>query len=336
MQYHNGILCITHSELTDGILSSVNYHKIHQRGRFQVLRRGCYGTPALVAFDSLPEAIKQKCIEKYGNPRETAATDWFKTYIQYDPQAYLFFSKYILADGRYLPEDVQKTYCINASVLNAIQHIITDRKSLIRALGGNQKHVWDNISATVNTLKQEIGHDLPENARRLRNKLLEYNKDSYITLISGKWMNLNASKVINIDQEALLRQLFRKHNNFDNEQIRLLYNTVAENVQWDKLSVSTISNYRKKWNFVTIGARRGEINFDNTIAMQVKRKAPVLPMVYWTADGWEVELLYQKTEIDKNGNSVTTYHNRLVAVVIIDPSNKYPVGYAVGECESPH
>ena len=69
--------------------------------------------------------------------------------------------------------------------------------------------------------------------------------------------------------------------------------------------------------------------------MQVKRSKPTTPMLYWTLDGWDVELLYQDTSVDKKGNKVTTYHNRLTVVVVLDPHNNYPVGYAIGTNESP-
>src|SRR5690606_26207773 len=52
-------------------------------------------------------------------------------------------------------------------------------------------------------------------------------------------------------------------------------------------------------------------------------------------DGWDVELLYQDTKTDKKGNSVTTYHNRLTVVAVLDPVNNYPIGYAIGTHETP-
>ncbi len=336
MEYYNNILCISHAELTDGIVSIPNYKLMAHRGKIRVVRRGCYGTAALVAFDSLPEHIKKECLLKHGNPREHAVGDTFKGMIEEDGKAWQFFNvEYLLADGRFLPQDVQKLYYQNAVVLNAINRIVNDRKALIRALGGNVKHIWDNITATCNALKVELGHDLPENPRRLRNKLADYKKHGYVSLVSGKWLNRNAAKVNDVEQEALLRQLFRKHNNLDNEQICSLYNIVAEKVDWDNITASTVANYREKWDMQTVGGRRGEIEFDNTRAMIVKRKAPTLPMIYWTSDGWEAELLYQKTEQDAKGNTRTTYHNRLTMVTVIDPCCKYPIGYAIGTHETP-
>ena len=69
--------------------------------------------------------------------------------------------------------------------------------------------------------------------------------------------------------------------------------------------------------------------------MQVKRSKPTTPMLYWTLDGWTVELMYQTTGVNEDGKRATSYHNRLTLVAVIDPYNNYPVGYAIGINESP-
>ena len=61
-----------------------------------------------------------------------------------------------------------------------------------------------------------------------------------------------------------------------------------------------------------------------------------MPMLYWTVDGWDVELVYQKTTINEKGHKVTTYHNRLNAVMVLDPHTKYIIGYAIDENENPN
>jgi hypothetical protein len=248
MEYYNNILAISHAELTNGIVSKDNYDQLKFRGKIQVIRRGCYGTPALIAFDSLPVNIKNACIEKYGNPREHAVESAFKSYIEDDYEAYTFFSsKFTLADGRFLKPEIQKKYIANANVLNAIRRVVNDRKAMIKALGGTV-NVWPNIAKVVHLLKSQYGHDLPENYRRLQEVYKRYVANGYIELVSGKFMNGNATKVKDEQQEALLRQLFRKHNNLDNAQIQSLYNIVAENTGWDKITASTVANYREKWD----------------------------------------------------------------------------------------
>ncbi|OAV71688.1 hypothetical protein Barb6_01361 [Bacteroidales bacterium Barb6] len=67
--------------------------------------------------------------------------------------------------------------------------------------------------------------------------------------------------------------------------------------------------------------------------MQVKRSGPTSPLYFRTSDGWDTELLYAEKKTNRNGHSVTTYHNR-PTVVVLDPFNHYIVGYAIGTNES--
>ena len=300
-----------------------------------MLRRGCRNTPALIEWDSMPTRIKHKYVEVYGDPHKQVEGYSLRSFITTDYEANEFFANYLLADGRNLPTSKQIEYSTNASLLNAISRIVNDRSIMRKALGGNTRNIWPNIAATVSQLKAEFKHTLPDNHIRLKQRLEQYRKDGYPSMISGKWLNNNAAKVVDVQKQAALRSLLRKHNNFDNEQIRTMYNIIADKLGWDMITAGTIANYREKWAMETYSGRMGETAFDNARAMQVKRKAPSFPLYYWTSDGWDVELLYQKTEIDAKGNSRTTYHNRLTVVVILDPCCKYPVGYAIGTHETP-
>ncbi|WP_027380255.1 hypothetical protein [Chryseobacterium daeguense] len=154
-------------------------------------------------------------------------------------------------------------------------------------------------------------------------------------MISGKLQNSNAKKVASDEQTALIDELLSKHNNFDNEIICTMYNAVAKQLGWKDITSGTIANRKKEKELVVFAGRNGVTELRNTILMQNKRRKPSAPLLYWTLDGWDVELLYQKTEVNKKGHSVTTYHNRLNAVIVIDPFNYHIVGYAIGTHETP-
>lgn len=330
------MLCISGAEIIGSICKKPAYDQLVQRGKIKVVRRGCYNTPSLVEYDSIPDRLKKEIVRIYGDPHQEAAKQsGLQAQLHPDYKATEYYATYILPDGRNLPADKQEEYCNNAMILNALGHLVNERTVLRKALGGSTRNVWTNIAAFASQLKASVKHTLPDNSVRLKQKLEQYRQSGYICMISGNWLNNNAAKVVDKEQEATMRQLFRKHNNLDNAQIRMLYNMIAEKLDWDKVTASTVANYRIKWDVDTHGGRRGEQSFDNTKAMQVKRSAPALPLLYWTADGWDVELLYQQTGIDSKGNSVTTYHNRLTVVVILDPCCKYPVGFAIGSQETP-
>jgi len=334
----NNITCIAEPELVGGtspIISSGALKLYKHRAPHVRVRRGSPAGPALLNWNLLREDLKEKYVAKYGDPTDVAGPRTFKDYIKVDYEAVEFFAQFILADGRNLPQEKQGEYATNANVLNTLVKITNDRLALRKALGGSTRTVWPDVAKTVEKLKTELGHTLPKNHIRLKQRVSQYKANGYISLISGKFLNNNAAKVVDPQQEATMRQLLRKHSNLDNEQIRSLYNIVAENLEWEQITAQTVANYRDKWELETYSGRKGATSFDNAKAMLVKRKAPTYPLYYWTADGWDAELLYQKTETDAKGYSKTTYHNRLTMVVILDPSAKYPIGYAIGTHETP-
>jgi hypothetical protein len=337
-EYFNNILCISKPEITDGdnpVITVSAYDKYVLRHPHVRLRRGSPAGAALLSWDLLRPDIREKYIQKCGDPRAIGPKYSLKNLIEPDYKAISFFAIYEIADNINLKPEKQQEYSANASVLNAINKVFNDRRALKKALGNKTKVSWSELADAATELKEALGHTLPENPIRLKQRLEMYKASGYVSLISGKFLNTNAARIVDPQQEATIRQLLRKHNNFDNGQIQSIYNTVAQSLGWDSITAATVANYKKKWGLETFSGRRGEIAFDNNKAMLVKRSAPTQPLYYWTADGWDVELLYQKTETDQAGNSRTTYHNRLTAVIILDPSHKYPIGYAIGTHETP-
>lgn len=331
----NNITCVTFSELVgSGLMSSDVYNNNIRRGKIRRVVPGGNGREALVDYNSLPGDIKNSICEMFGDPRDSYAREVFEGNVATNYKAREFFAQYMLADGRFLPFDIQEKYSRNAEVLDVLIKMSNDTKASNKARNGSNPSLWTNLSKTCNELSVKLGHDLPRNERRLRLKVKEYQVKGFECLISGKFLNKNSAKVADIEQEATIRELLRKHNNFDNVQIADLYNFFGEKMGWDEITASTVGNYRKRFEMETVAFRRGTSTFDNTKSMMVKRSAPVLPLVYWSADGWDVELVYQKTNTDKNGRTTTTYHNRLTCVFVLDACGKYPVGFAVGDQES--
>ncbi len=323
-------------EMTDGIVTYANLNKMITRKKVDVVKRGGgEDNPSLIRWDNMPERLKDAYMEKYGNPKSTEKYSAFTSLIEPDYEAEQFFAEFQFDDGSHLTPDVQMKYVANARVLNAAVKCQNWRKPFIKALGGNLG-VNAYISCAVNAIRNDVryAHTLPESERRLASKVAEYRKNGYAAVVTGYHKNHNAAKVACNEQEATLRMLLGNYRNLDNEQIKDLYNTMAAKLGWKTISSSTVALKREKWNLFTFGLNAGETAFNNAKQMLVKRSAPSAGMMYWTADGWDVELLYQKTTIDRNGHSVTTYHNRLTVVVVLDPSVKYPIGYAIGDHET--
>jgi hypothetical protein len=339
MEYFNNTLAVPASWLIDeGIMSEDNYRNLTNRNRINVVRRGCRNTPALVAYDSMPERFKSEISKRIGgDPYKQAQINQLEIRIEPNIIASDFFDNYKLTDGRNLPKETRREYYANAIVLDAIHTLINDKRSKHSALGHKTSRAWEQISEAVQELdRSKYPHALPANFRRLEERYKKYMKEGVESLIHKNFTNKNAAKVDDDVKEAVLAELLADPRNLDNAQVARFYNTMSGAAGWKSITAATVANWRDEFDTNIYAGRRGSVAFSNKKGMQVKRSAPSCPLYFWTMDGWDVELLFQKTETNKNtGYSNTTYHHRVTVVVVLDAMNKYPVGYAIGLHESP-
>lgn len=299
------------------------------------LRRACFGNEALVLFSSLDRATKDKLTVSFGAPDTEIRKSWFAQNYQADREAFNFYISHTYGEeNKKLDLKFVEQYTYNASVLNTVLLMKTNRKAYIKTLGAVSIDIWESLSRDVNAFR-EVAHNLPTNKNSLRRKVTQYAKEGYGCLISGKHLVKNATKVKTDEQVALIDELLAKHTNLDNAQVCNLYNLVAARIEWPTITTQTVANRKEKSNLVIFAGRNGVSALNDKLLMQNKRSKPSMPMLFWTLDGWDTELLYQKTMVDKKGYATTTYHNRLTMVVVLDPFNKYPVGYAIGTHETP-
>ena len=67
MEFFNNTLAIEANWLVDeGVMTTDQYDHAVKRKQVNVVRRGCRNTPALVAYDSMPERFKQAVRERVG------------------------------------------------------------------------------------------------------------------------------------------------------------------------------------------------------------------------------------------------------------------------------
>lgn len=299
------------------------------------LRRASLNYDALVLHASLSQDWKDSITLKFGSPKTEIKRSFFASHYEADRKAFDFFAAYTYGDdNKKLDLKLIETYTYNASVMNAVIKVKENRKAYIKALGATQIDIWQSLTNDVNCFR-EVEHNLPATSRGLRIRYNEYIKNSYVSFISGRLQNQNASKVKDDDQMALIDELLAKHTNLDYTQVANIYNSVAERLYWKTITPQTVANRKQDSNIVIYAGRKGSNALSNNILMQNKRTAPSKPMLYWTLDGWDAELLYQKTETNGKGHATTSYHNRLTVVMVVDPYNKYIIGYAIGTHETP-
>lgn len=337
MEYYMNQLCITQEELLNGIISLNNLKSLLVRNQVERLRRGCRNTPALYSVDSLPYRYKSEVYRRYPNTDEQRDGRHILDNIRIDGEALNFYFNYRFADGRHLPEDKQIEYANTASILNTLKTLLDDSDSHRIKLNKkrvSRKDFFARIADSLPRITEKYPNVLPSSSSRIARKYSDYHKDGYLALIDNRYNNRNACKVDDVLKESLMIRLISHQNNLDNTQVANYYNAIARENGYMEITPRTVGDYRERYDLETSGGRLGSSGFRNTKTMQVKRSRPTEPFLYWTLDGWDCELLYQKTTENRHGHRTTTYSNRLVLEVVLDPFNNYPIGYAIGDVEN--
>jgi hypothetical protein len=341
LECYNNTLCVRGAWLIEeGVITTPNYKQLALRGHLRTLRRGGNGRLALIEYSSIPERFKAAIIEKLGyDPAAkgvASVESEFVKHIRTDAAAEAFYLAYEKPCGGRLNAAQVATYCANAQVLRAAGEAANERAALRRMSGNSGRGktgVWATVAATVNELdRTKYPHTLPGCERRLRDLWRRFTAEGYGVLVHGQHGNRNAAKVDDETKESLLTELLGSGRNLDNEQVARLYNVTAERLGWAAVSASAVGVWRERLNLTTYAGRRGGREFSNKMTMQAKRSRPSYPLYFWSVDGWDVELLYQRKD-EKTG--ATTFHNRPTVVVVVDACADYPVGYAVGTHETP-
>lgn len=344
-----------------GFIPEGTFQTLRDRKQIIILERPAPGKSAIVDFETMREDIKRKYIELNGDPRATLAAQSQKGLLEeaivFSNDAFEFYSiKYRYDGGKKLPDAKIDEYTVNVRVLEAILYLKEEHRKNSIGTSGPRVNFWKNTSVLSNelkTLRDPHGHllfphTLPENAASLKRKCQEYEnacrisrEEGYRCLIHKNFGNKSAAVVKDEESEAILHKLISLHNNLNSVQIMEEYNKVAEVLDKPLInSPVTVDNYKKKMELTTMQGRKGKKAVANTRKMQIHRKTPTQALTYWTLDGWTAELLYQKKvpagkDADGKRYMKTTYTNRKTIVYVMDACCKYPIGYAIGDNESP-
>lgn len=346
-----------------GFISENNYYKMKNNKQMVVLQRSTPGSSAIIEYDSLREDVRRKYVLSYGDPRRTLSHQARKSVLEdailFSNDAFEYYThEYRYAGGKSLPCGKIDEYTLNVRIIEALLSLKQGRSRWITGGGATRINLWGQLCEMSNRLltlrdahgKPVFPHTLPRNAASLKRKCEAYEKArnespeaGYRLLIHKNFGNKSAAIVKDGESEAVMHKLISLHNNLNSVQIMDEYNKIAEVLGKGRInSPVTVSSYKKKMELTTLQGRKGRSALANTRAMQIHRSAPQTPLTYWTLDGWTVELLYQKKVARTrrvNGEDkrymLTTYTHRKTIVVVLDACGKYPVGYAIGDNESP-
>lgn len=205
-EYCNNILCVQPQRLIDsGYITRGQYVYWKSVKQLCVVRKACNNTPALVAYDSLPEDIKARIKADGYDPHREAMRNLLEPYITPDSDAAHYYATYLTPAGTKLKEAHQLQYTTEAIILNAIRNYLSDIVGNKRVRGGRLSGIWQAIARAVQELDPErFRHSLPENPRRLHEKYRQYIHQGYAALVHGGFGNKNRAKTNELIERLII------------------------------------------------------------------------------------------------------------------------------------
>lgn len=335
MERYNGILCVSAGELIEGgFISKPNLDYHVQKKNIKRVRRACKETPALLDVYSLPSKILQRVKESNGGNLEKAAdTHSITSHYVLDQQAYVFYRDHRFDDDKPLETKYIEEYSINASVLNTVRLLANERIEFVSSRGNRPTGLWQDMSCRVNACRKELGHTLPENYRRLKLKLEEYEKDGYGSLISGKFRNRNTEK---ITEEAKLWILSRWADRINKvtgiTQMFREYNEKSRETGWSILkSELSIYNFLHKPEIKAIwfAHRYGDLVAKEKLCYQHTTKLPQMRDALWYSDGTKLNYYYRSYDSSGKFSIKTTS-----VYEVMDAYSEVFLGYHISDQEN--
>ena len=365
---------INHKNLVPDVISYETLMKLCQRGKVRRVVMGGNGREAMYDVESLPVRYRREVYRRYPDLAERQRSEELMNQIEPNAAAEHYFATYLLDEptteeasaggakeelksgqseelkssqseelksaeerkgGRHLPVAKQREYANNCAILDAIDRQLA-KLTCGEGVKKSKTEFWAEMAESMPRITERYPNSLPENARSLQRKYTLYKREGFGSMIHKLYQNTNATKVLTEEQDAVLLVLVTQYNNLEDTRIASLYNSIAASQSpcWSTITASTVRNWRKSHPQETAYGRLGATKFKATKSMQVRRSKPTAPFLHWSLDGWTAELLYQKRTERKSG-TVVTYHNRLTMVVVLDTSCDYPMGYAIGDHETP-
>ena len=205
MEYCDNKLCISVRELeADGILTGDYCRQLARRNKLKIARRGGgKGNCAMVVVESLPTPYLDQVKEKHPYGNAVLLRCWILSNYELDQAAVTYFMDWASRQhSDKASDELAQKYAVNASVLNTCIRLYNRSRDYRRLMG--EKYNWDMRATTIETLREEFGHDLPASTLRFRKKVNEYKQCGYECLISGKFGNQNKRKTTYKDERLVM------------------------------------------------------------------------------------------------------------------------------------
>lgn len=292
-EYRQNTLCIASSWLLDNeIMSQGNYKKLCSIGHMKKLTIGGNGRRALVAFESIPERFKKAIREKVGDPYASAKKIIFADYMQWDHEAESFFKAYLLDNGTQLPEEKQQEYTHQAIIFNTVKHIATN--VVVQKRFGGKKEMWDRMLNAIQNLPATWLHTRYKNVLSFKRAFKKYEDESYGSIVSGKFLNNNSTKIADEVADWILAQ-YCLPIKYTISEVHSLYESIRELKGWKEISERAIGLWLDKteqkriWMLARDGREEYMKAFGHTVT---RNRSQWFPNAWWAIDGTKLDLVH--------------------------------------------
>jgi len=341
IELYNNTYCVPALALIkSGIVTASNYKALANRGRLRVVRPGKgKGMCALVEFDSMRYAIKQRVIAREGDPyaereeqkrREECQKRELGYVLLNDTKVGDFYATH-LVNGVNLGRELQAKYCGTANILNAVVKRYEERKTallrqpLIRVSLKAEEHA--HYLRHADALADRYPNDIPRSYKRFWRLVDEYRQRDYVAIIPERVGNANrvaicpeagdwlAARFASLIDRVTLMQLFDE------------YNAKAPAMGWKLLkSPTTLHTYLHQPTVKALwyGARYGELKAKELFDRQNRTVLPTKRDSLWYSDGTKLNYYYR----DENGKMCTCN-----AYEVMDVYSECLLGYHISANE---
>jgi hypothetical protein len=328
-KYHQNTLCIASTWLWDNqILTEGNLKKLCSEGEIKKLTIGGNGRKALISYESIPERFKKLIRAKVGDPYATAKKIIFADYMNWDADAETFFKAYLLADNSNLPEEKQQEYTHQAIVFNTVKHIATN--VVVQKRFGGKKEMWNRMLAAVQSLPETWLHTRYKNVISFKRAIKKYQDEGYGSIVSGKWLNTNSTKIVDDVADWILSQ-YSLPIKYTISEVTSLYDSIREAKGWKSLTGRGIGEWLDKTEQKRIWmlARDGKDEYMKTFGHTVTRnRSQWFPNAWWAIDGTKLDLVHfadnkQKMAAQLKINFIFDVHSEKVIAFDLDLSENH-------------
>ena len=318
-EYHKNTLCVVNNWLwNEKIIGQKNFERLCSEGKIKRMREGKgLNNFGLSAFESIPERFKAIIRQKVGDPYASVKKIVFAEYMNWDHNAESYYKAYLLDNGSHLPEEKVQEYTHQAIMFNAVKHIATN--VVVQKRFGGKKEMWERMLTAIQNLPETWLHTRYKNVVSFKRAFKKYEDEGYSSIVSGKWLNTNSSKIVDEVADWILAQ-YCLPIKYTISEVANLYESIREAKGWKSITERAMGEWLDKTEQKRIWmlARDGKDEYMKTFGHTVTRnRSQWFPNAWWAIDGTKLDLVHfadnkQKMAAELKINVVFDVHSEKI------------------------